>query len=70
MVMRHVFPQQVSDVALPQRTTRSRHSSLIDRTNRSVYAFAFGARTGVWTTRTPPDANTARTAVLHYGIPK
>src|SRR5438067_1529355 len=32
---------------------RSRHSSLIERTNRSAYAFAFGARSGVRTTRTP-----------------
>jgi hypothetical protein len=34
-------------------TTRSKHSSLIDRTNRSAYSFQFGARGGERTIRTP-----------------
>lgn len=38
------------DVPIPERNHASRHSSLIDRTKRSAYALAFGARTGVSTT--------------------
>src|SRR5919197_1230916 len=45
---------------------RSRHSSLIDRTNRSAYAFAFGARYGVWTIRIPPSRRHSRTGPRHF----
>jgi hypothetical protein len=42
---------------LPERSpigiNRSRHSSLIDRTNRSACAFALGARSGVNAMRVP-----------------
>src|SRR5262249_6675530 len=44
----------------PIGTSRSRHSSLIDRTKRSAYAFAFGARTGVRTTDTRVPESTPR----------
>ena len=32
-----------TNMALPERNDPVRHSSLIDRTNRSAYTFAFGA---------------------------
>ena len=48
-VLRHGLPTCRSPIGI----SRSRHSSLIDRTKRSVYAFALGARTGVKTTRIP-----------------
>jgi hypothetical protein len=43
----------------------SRHSSLIDRTNRSAYALALGACGGVRTTRIPAPSKTSRTDADH-----
>lgn len=45
---------------------RSRHCSLIDRPNRSAYAFAFGARSWVRTTRMPASPNRCRTSRPHF----
>jgi len=39
--------------ASPKRITRSKHSSFIERTNRSANALQFGARTGQRTGFTP-----------------
>jgi hypothetical protein len=40
--MIHVFVQARRNDACPMKIIRSRHSSLIERTNRSAYAFRFG----------------------------
>src|SRR5436309_3045496 len=45
--------RSVGNVAHRRGMIRSTHSSLIDCTNRSAYAFAFGARYGVCTMRIP-----------------
>ena len=47
--------------APPNRITRSRHSSLIDRTNRSACALQFGARNGVRMIRTPSCSRNSST---------
>ena len=51
----------------PSGTTRLRHSSFTDRTNRSACALQFGAHGGVRTTRTPVVASHCPTALLHFG---
>src|SRR5215211_6443488 len=43
----------------PRIRSQSRHSVLTVRTNRSAYAFACGARTGVWITVIPSLRNTS-----------
>src|SRR5678815_4138796 len=45
----------------PNRIMRSRHSSLIDRTNRSAYALQLGARNGVRMIRTPSCSRNSST---------
>jgi len=46
-------------VRLAERDVFERHSLLIDRTNRSAYAFRFGERAGRRTTSTPLLRNSA-----------
>ena len=46
VVMLDEFGDGAPKMGLPIGISRSRHSSLIDRTNRSAYALAFGARIG------------------------
>src|SRR5262245_25450849 len=53
------------EMALARGMSRSRHSSLIDRTNRSAYAFALGAWYGVRTIRIPASRRHSRTGSLH-----
>jgi hypothetical protein len=52
VVVRHELVDGAEQSPLP-RIRRLRHSSRIDRTNRSASALAFGPRTGVSTIRTP-----------------
>jgi hypothetical protein len=47
MIVVDEFPDRPPEVPLADRIIRSRHSSVIDRTNRSADAFAFGASSGV-----------------------
>ena len=56
---------RLSQVALASGITRSRHSSLIERTNRSAYAFALGAWYGVCTIPISESSNSWRTGALH-----
>jgi hypothetical protein len=49
----------------PNKINRSRHSSRIDRTNRSAWALAFGAWNGVRTTRTPAPSRRPRNPAVH-----
>ena len=51
----------------PSGTTRWRHSSFTDRTNRSACALQFGAPGGVRSTRTPAVESHCSTALLHFG---
>src|SRR4051812_37004599 len=49
----------------PTIRSRSRHSVLTVRRNRSAYALASGARTGVWMTRIPSLRNTSSKAAVN-----
>jgi hypothetical protein len=44
-----------------------RHSNLMDRTNRSAYAFRFGLRAGSLTVFTPPDCKTRVKMAVNKG---
>ena len=47
MVVGDELGDRASKMSLPQWDHARKHSSLIDRTNRSAYALQFGARNGV-----------------------
>lgn len=49
VIMRDVLRERSSQCYSPNGTIRFRHSSLIDRTNRSAYALQLGAHAGVRT---------------------
>jgi hypothetical protein len=49
MVVLDVLGDRAPELALAERDVRLRHSSLIDRTKGSAWAFAFGAWYGVRT---------------------
>jgi hypothetical protein len=49
LVMVDELAHRAPEVALAGRVSRSKHSSVMDRTNRSAKAFALGARSGVRT---------------------
>ncbi len=66
MVVLNVLRHRAPEVRSPIGIARSRQSSLVDRTKRSAWAFAFGARSGISTTRMPTSLNRRRTSRLHF----
>jgi hypothetical protein len=59
VVVRDVDPKGLLEVAAPTISSQSRHSARTVCTQRSAYAFALGARTGVTSTSPPSAQNTA-----------
>lgn len=68
MIVRDEFGNPPPGVPLADRNESTQHSSLIDRTNRSMPAFAFGARRGVRTTRIPASFNRRLMSWLHLPL--
>jgi hypothetical protein len=66
MVVRHELGEVRRRWRSPIGIMRSRHSSLVERTNRSACALQFGARNGVGIIRTPAEARTRSTAAFHF----
>jgi hypothetical protein len=63
VIVGHEFVKGPAEVPFPDGIIWSRHSSLIDRTNRYAKALQFGARNGVRTSRTPETSRNCRTGV-------
>jgi len=60
VIVNKVFANGNPQRSLPKRIVRSRHSYLIDLTNRSAKAFKFGERGGSFTDSIPHSARIAR----------
>src|SRR4029450_13104820 len=56
----HVDPEGLRGVAAPRTSSQSRHSARTVRIQRSAYALAFGACTGVTSISAPSAQNTDR----------
>ena len=67
VVVLHVLPREEAQVALTERATRVRHSSLIDRTNRSAYALRLGLLGGSRMGWTPPLIRMSSTTRVYSG---
>ena len=66
VVVIHVDPEHTFEVsAIEDQQPVSRHSPRTVRTKRSAIAFAFGARTGVFTIRIPPLRKTSSKGPLY-----
>src|SRR5215470_602585 len=67
MVMRHEFSSRFPHALSPNKIIRSKHDSLIVRTNRSACAFKLGLRGGSFTEATPASASRLRNSAVNNG---
>jgi hypothetical protein len=67
VVVLDVDPQRTLEMALATMSSRSRHSRRRLPNQRSIIAFARGARTGVRRIRTPSERNTSSKGAVVMG---